>query len=102
MAGEIRINTDEVGLAASSIEILNKKLNDKLLEGQAAIKALGRTWEGEAYQETVGSFDSFAGKYFEEYKKLIDDYVAFLREHVEQGYFITEVRNADLAGQFNG
>ena len=29
MAGEIRISTEEVALSATSIENLNKKLNDK-------------------------------------------------------------------------
>ena len=100
MAGEIRISTEEVNLSASSIEHLNNKLNDKLLEAQAAIKALGQTWEGEAYDRTVASFDAFAGKYFESYKELIDDYVKFLRERVGEGYFKTEVRNADLASDF--
>ena len=30
MAGEIRINTDEVAMAATSIEEINKKLNEKI------------------------------------------------------------------------
>lgn len=100
MAGEIRISTEEVALSATSIESLNNKLNDKLLEAQAVIKALGQTWEGEAYDTTLASFNTFAGKYFESYKELIDDYVKFLRERVEQGYFKTEVRNENLASQF--
>ncbi|MBE5938946.1 MAG: hypothetical protein E7266_00990 [Lachnospiraceae bacterium] len=100
MAGEIRINTDEVAMAATSIEEINKKLNEKLLEGQAAVKALGSTWEGEASQETVSTFDAFASKYFETYKDMIDSYVVFLREKVEQGYFKTETKNTDIASQF--
>lgn len=101
MAGEIRISTEEVAISATSIENLNKKLNDKLLEAQNAIKALGATWQGEAYDETLASFNLFASKYFESYKELIDNYVKFLRERVEQGYFQTEVKNTDLANQFN-
>ena len=100
MAGEIRINTDEVAMAATSIEELNKKLNEKLLEGQNVVKALGATWEGEASQQTMSAFDAFAGKYFESYKEMIDSYVVFLREKVEQGYFTTETKNADIASQF--
>ncbi len=101
MAGEIRITTEEVALSATSIENLNKKLNDKLLEAQNAIKALGTSWQGEAYDETMAAFNAFAGKYFETYKELIDNYVKFLREKVEQGYFKTEMKNIDLANQFN-
>lgn len=100
MAGEIRISTEEVSLSATSIENLNRKLNEKLLEAQNEIKALGATWQGEAYDATMASFNTFANKYFEEYKKLVDDYVLFLREKVEQGYFQTEVKNENLANQF--
>ena len=100
MAGEIRINTDEVAMAATSIEEINKKLNEKLLEGQSAVKALTSTWEGEAAQQTISTFDAFAGKYFESYKEMIDSYVVFLREKVEQGYFVTETKNAEIASQF--
>lgn len=101
MAGEIRITTEEVELSATAIENLNSKLNDKLLDAQNAVKVLGATWQGEAYDTTVASFNNFANKYFETYKELIDSYVKFLREKVEQEYFRTEVKNKDLAGQFN-
>lgn len=101
MAGEIRISTEEVALSATSIENLNQKLNDKLLEAQNAIKALGATWQGEAYDETMSTFNTFAGKYFDSYKELVDSYVKFLRESVESGYFQTETKNVDLANQFN-
>lgn len=100
MASIIKINTDEVALAAASIEDLNKKLNEKLIEGQNVVKGLNSVWEGEAAQETINSFDNFASKYFEAYKGMIDDYVVFLREKVEQGYFATETRNVDIASQF--
>lgn len=100
MAGEIRISTEEVELSATTIENLNNKLNDKLLEAQNAVKALGTTWQGEAYDSTLAAFNSFANKYFDSYKELIDSYVAFLREKVAQGYFQTELKNDSLADQF--
>lgn len=100
MNEDIRINTEEVNMSATSIEDLNKKLNDKLLESEAVIKALGQTWEGEAYDTLLNSYNTFAGKYFESYKKTIDDYVVFLREKVADGYFKTEIKNVELAALF--
>ncbi len=100
MAGEIRITTEEVELSATSIETLNNKLNDKLVEAQNAIKTLGSTWQGEAYDATLMAFNTFAGKYFETYKELVSNYVVFLREKVAQGYFSTETKNINLAEQF--
>ena len=70
---EIRISTEEVELSATTIETLNNKLNDKLLEAQNAIKALGATWQGLAYDATKSAFDNFAEKYFESYKELIEN-----------------------------
>lgn len=100
MAGEIRITTEEVELSAATIESLNNKLNDKLLEAQNAVRALGATWQGEAYDSTMASFNNFANKYFESYKELVANYVKFLREKVAQGYFQIEIKNDSLANQF--
>lgn len=100
MAGEIRITTEEVELSATTIESLNNKLNDKLLEAQNAVKVLGSTWQGEAYDATLLAFNNFANNYFETYKESIANYVEFLRSSVAQGYFKTETKNESLANQF--
>lgn len=100
MAGQIRVNTDQVAQIASSIEALNKKLDDELKTSQNTIKALSSTWEGEASQATVSAFDSFAAKYFQNYYDIIDSYVKFLRTNVEAGYFDTETSNTTLADAF--
>lgn len=100
MAGQIRVNTDQVAQIATSIENLNKRLSEELNTSKATIDNLAGTWEGEAAQETIASFDEFASKYFQNYEDIITQYVKFLRTNVEQGYFETETANTSLADAF--
>jgi len=100
MPGQIRVNTEQVGQIASSIEKLNKKLTEELNTSRQTIKNLSSTWEGTAAQETISSFDGFAEKYFQTYEDTITQYVKFLRVNVEQGYFETESANESLAEAF--
>ena len=100
MAGQIKVNTEQVSQIASTIEGLNNKLNENLKECQTTISNLSNSWEGEAYQETRASFDEFASKFFQNYYDTIDQYVKFLRNNVAQGYFETETANKSLADAF--
>ncbi len=100
MAGQIKVNTEQVAQVANTIEDLNKKLNDQLIESQTTVKNLTNTWEGEAANATISAYNEFAAKYFENYYKIIDSYVKFLRTNVETGYFDTETANTNLADAF--
>lgn len=100
MAGQIRVNTDQVAQIATNIEGLNRRLTEELTESKTTIDNLASTWEGEAAQETIASFDEFASKYFQNYEDIINQYVKFLRINVEQGYFETETANTSLADAF--
>lgn len=100
MAGQMVIDTAQVEQIAASIESQNKKLSETLKESQTAIKNLSNTWEGEAAQATITSFDEFASKYFQNYYDIIDGYVKFLRNNVSQGYTETENANINLADAF--
>lgn len=100
MAGQISVSTDQVGQIASNIESLNKKLTEQLSKSKSVIDNLLNTWQGEAAQATVTSFDEFASKYFQYYEDIINQYVKFLRISVEQGYFETETANTTLADYF--
>ena len=102
MAGQIRVNTAQVGQIATSIETLNKKLDAELKDSQIAIKALSTTWEGEASQATISAFDAFSAKYFQTYYDVIDGYVKFLRRNVDSGYFETESSVTNLSDNFKG
>lgn len=96
----ITISTDEVASIASGIETLNRQLLDTLNESQETIKKLGNAWTGEAYQETLKVYTTFAAKYFQTYHDVIDSYVKFLRTNVDAGYVETETANINLADSF--
>ncbi len=100
MAGQIRVSTAQVAEIATTIESLNKRLQEKLEESRSTIKGLASTWEGEAATATIEAYDSFAAKYFQNYYDVIDNYVKFLRQNVEQGYFETETANTNIADAF--
>lgn len=100
MAGQIRVNTAQIEQTASNIENLNKRMTEELTKSKAVIDNLSNTWEGEAAQETIASFDKFAARYFQSYEDIISQYVKFLRENVEQGYIETEIANTALADYF--
>ena len=46
MAGQIRVNTDQVAQIATEIDGLNKKLDEELKLSQTTIQSLSSTWEG--------------------------------------------------------
>ena len=100
MAGQIRVNTNQVAQIATSLENLNKRLRTELDTSQTAIKSLSSTWEGEAAQATISAFDAFAAKYFQNYEDVISNYVKFLRTNVDAGYFDTETANTNLSDAF--
>lgn len=101
MAGNsIRISTDQVEGIATELENLNNRLEETLTNSKNTIDNLQNIWTGEAAQETISSFDSFAGKYFQSYKDIIQQYVTFLRQNVAAGYLQTENANINLASAF--
>ncbi|NLD79456.1 MAG: WXG100 family type VII secretion target [Mollicutes bacterium] len=100
MAGQIRVNTDQVAQIATEIDGLNKKLDEELKLSQTTIQSLSSTWEGEASEATKAAFDSFAAKFFQSYFDIIDGYVKFLRTNVDAGYFETETSNVSLSDAF--
>ncbi len=100
MAGQIRVNTDQVAQIATTIENLNTQLKDVLTKSKTTIDNLANTWEGEASQNTIANYDGFAKKYFDNYEQIIASYVKFLRTNVDSGYFETETTNVTLSEAF--
>ena len=100
MAGELRLSTDQVAEIATKIEKLNNTLLEKLQESQSTIKNLSNVWESEAARSTIEAYDSFAGKYFQNYSDVIKNYITFLRVNVVQGYIDVENANVALADNF--
>ena len=93
----IRIDTGAIESAAASISALNGELEATLQESQANVRSLSGVWTGQAADATISSYDSFATKYFAEYKKLLDDYVVFLRQVAAGNWSEAEAQNANLS-----
>lgn len=100
MAGQIKVSTAQVADIATQIEGLNEQLSETLTNSKQTIHNLQNTWEGEASESTISSYEEFATKYFQTYHDILDSYVKFLRMNVEQGYFETETANTNLADAF--
>lgn len=98
--GRITVNTEQVEAIASELDRLNQQLSETLNEGKATIDNLRNTWQSEAAEETISSFDEFAANFFQNYADIINQYVLFLRNNVAQGYFDAEVANISLADAF--
>lgn len=101
MAGNnITISTDEVEQIASELEKLNDRLNATLNHSKQTITNLSNIWHGDAMKATVESYNSFAQKYFQNYREILEQYVKFLRQNVVHGYLATEDTNISLADAF--
>jgi WXG100 family type VII secretion target len=100
MAGSIRVDTAQVVQIANTIDTLNKQLREQLETSKQTIVNLGNSWEGEASQATIESYNAFAGQYFESYEQILNQYVTFLKNNVALGYEETETANTNLADAF--
>ena len=100
MAGQMKLDTDQVTQIAQSIDGLNKQLFDTLTNSQTTINNLANTWEGQASEATITSYKEFANKYFQNYFDIIDQYVKFLHGNVVADYTDVETANKNLADAF--
>lgn len=100
MATQITIDSEQVLGIASQIENDNKQLQQLLTESKATVDNLSSYWTGKAADETRASYDSFAGKFFQTYYDVLDQYVKFLRTNVSAQYEQTEQVNTQLADAF--
>lgn len=97
---KITVNTDQVSSIAAEIEKLNNQLFEELERSRKLFDKLGNSWHGEAYDTSRDAYNSFASKYFNDYKKIIEQYIQFLRNNVSQGYFEVESSNVSLGEAF--
>lgn len=93
----IRIDTAAIESAASTISALNSKLEETLQESQSNVQSLSSVWTGAAAEATLSSYNSFAAKYFADYKKLLDDYVVYLRQVAVGNWNEAETQNTNLS-----
>ena len=100
MATQMTIDGEQVLGIASQIESDNQQLQQLLSDSKAAVDSLSSYWTGSAADSTRASYDSFAGKFFETYFDVMNQYVKFLRTNVAEQYEQTEQVNVQLADAF--
>lgn len=93
----IRIDTAAIESAASTINSLNTQLEATLQESQSNVQSLSSVWSGPAAEATISSYNSFAAKYFADYKQLLDDYVVFLRQVAVGNWNSVETQNTGMS-----
>lgn len=97
---QMTLDTEQVMSIASQIENDNNQLKDLLENTKTTINSLSSTWTGQAAEETRSSYEAFAGKFFQQYYDVLDQYVKFLRTNVAEQYERTEQVNVQLADAF--
>ena len=100
MSSQITIDSEQVMSIASQIDSDNKRLQELLTQSKATIDNLGSSWTGGAADETRSSYEAFAGKFFQTYHDVLDQYVKFLRSNVASQYEQVEQANRQLADAF--
>lgn len=100
MSTQITLDSEQVLAIASQIESDNQQLQELLNDSKATIDSLSSFWTGRAAEETRSSYDSFAGKFFQTYYDILEQYVKFLRTNVAEQYEQTEQVNTQLGDAF--
>jgi len=100
MATRITLDSEQVLAIASQIEADNQQLQQLLNDSKATLDNLSATWTGQAAETTISAYETFAGKYFQTYYDVLEQYVKFLRTNVAEQYVETENLNVQLGDQF--
>lgn len=97
MVSNLILDTAQVAGIAAQIRQLNRELEEVLNSTQSKMNSLSSSWTGAAADAAIGSYNSFAQNYFQEYKSLIDDYAKFLETNVSEDYTAIEKGNVAAA-----
>lgn len=101
MAGtRITVDSEQVLAIASQIENDNHTLQELLNRSKTTVDNLSSIWTGQAADATRTSYETFSGRFFQQYYDVLDQYVKFLRRNVAEGYTMSENANTKLADAF--
>ena len=100
MSTRITIDSEQVLGIATQIESDNQQLKQLLEDSKATLNNLASTWTGGAAEQTRSSYETFAGKYFQTYFDVLEQYVKFLRTNVAEQYTEVENLNTQLGDAF--
>ena len=100
MSTRITIDSEQVLGIAGQIGADNQQLQQLLEDSKATLNNLASTWTGGAAEQTRSSYETFAGKYFQTYFDVLEQYVKFLRTNVAEQYTEVENLNTQLGDAF--
>ena len=100
MTNEMKLTSREIEKIADNLSKANKDLKKELKSTATVMKNLKKSWDSPAYKESNAAFEKFESKYSEDYEKLINQYVKFLKENVSVGYKKTESKNREIASEY--
>ncbi|MDD6327474.1 MAG: pore-forming ESAT-6 family protein [Eubacteriales bacterium] len=88
MADGIKISLGEVTATAATIRTLNTAMDTNLQDIKKKMNDLSSTWQSDGAETIRTNFNNMSAS-FEEYKKIVESYAAFLDKTVES-YNTTE------------
>ena len=96
----LKMNTDAVNTAAGNIKSLNNQIRQGLSNVNNAVSTLDYSWDGNAAQNAIQKYNEIKNSFDEPRYNVLDNFVTFLYQQVEEGYVSTEETNKSLADAF--
>ncbi len=97
---QITLDTEQVLAIATQLSGDNDHLQQLLNDSKSTVDSLSSYWTGQAAEQTRDKYNEFAGKYFQTFHDVLDQYVKFLQRNVAEDYTSTENVNVQLADAF--
>lgn len=98
--GQIKINTDKAALAAQNMSMINNRIRSGFTNVERAVKALDSSWVSGCAVNAMNVFNSIKHSYNDARFKVMNDYVIFLYQQIDEGYAQTETVNKSLSDAF--
>lgn len=96
----VKVNTNNVVIAAANIKTINDQIRDGFSDVRKSISRLDSTWDGVVATNTISKFNEIASEFTDARYNVVDNYVSFLLQQVDEGYAQTEEVNKSLADAF--
>lgn len=96
----IKVNTAAVLNTANEIDTINRSIRDDFAAVVSAISALNRNWDGSASNTGIGKLNYIKKNFVDNRFNVVNDYAAFMRQIVGEGYEATEKAAVTAASAF--
>ncbi len=98
---EMYVNTDIVDSTASTIDVINSRLDDDVDSVMRnSMARLDSSWQGPAAEHAIGTFKSIMKSCRQPRYNTMQNYVNALHELIAKGYVSVEEQNTSLADAF--